>query len=234
MPSNTLILPQLTATLSSPLSSQLLLAAGGRAPADIWFSQVSQGRRLWAIDHGVDVCQKNQLPPERLIGDADSASPAAWEWAAAAGIPVDRFPPAKDFTDTQLALQKAAELFPDAFLLLTGAFGGRFDHTLSTVLSLSGTQLHGCLCDEQEVLFPLKEKETITLRLTRAPKAVSLLPLTSECQGVTISGVRWPLHDVVLRQLEPYAVSNELSGGATITVKVHTGILGVYLFWETA
>ena len=60
MPSNTLILPQLTATLSSPLSSQLLLAAGGRAPADIWFSQVSQGRRLWAIDHGVDVCQKNQ------------------------------------------------------------------------------------------------------------------------------------------------------------------------------
>ena len=151
-----------------------------------------------------------------------------------AGIPVDRFPPAKDFTDTQLALQKAAELFPDAFLLLTGAFGGRFDHTLSTVLSLSGAPLHGCLCDEQEVLFPLKEKETITLRLTRAPKAVSLLPLTSECQGVTISGVRWPLHDVVLRQLEPYAVSNELSGGATITVKVHTGILGVYLFWETA
>ena len=233
MTEHTLLLPQLRAEFTHTRTDpQLLLAAGGRAPAASWLRQAAEGRPLWCIDHGLDICWQNQLLPQRLIGDGDSASPEAWQWAEKLSLPIHRFPPAKDFTDTQLGLQLAEQYVPDSFFLLTGAFGGRFDHAFSTILSAAAAPLSGCLCDEQECLFFLKEKENLSLSLARLPKAVSLLPLTAQCSGVAIDGVRWPLQNALLQQLQPYAVSNEMLDKHSMKVANATGILGVYLCWN--
>ena len=128
-------LPQLR--LQGPLAcfqDACLLVVGGRAPEAAWLREAAKGREVWAVDHGLDACLAAGIRPQRLIGDGDSAAPAAWQLAKEQHIPIEQFPVEKDDTDTQLALKLAREAgFPAA--IVTGAFGGRFDHALSTVTS---------------------------------------------------------------------------------------------------
>jgi thiamine pyrophosphokinase len=216
-----------------PQLAELLLIAGGRSPSPQWLRTAAKNRSVWCIDHGIDACRTAGLMPSRLIGDGDSAATGSWHWAESLNIPIERFSPEKDLTDTQLALHRIKASQPGAYILLTGAFGGRFDHAVSTVYSLLGSGMAGCIADEQEALFYLHGGETITIRFHCRPKAISLLPLGADCQNVSIQGVHWPLSQAYLSQTWPYAISNEpASPDQPFTVSLSQGCLGVYLCWE--
>lgn len=234
-------LPQLTATLSLRTvidGPPLILVAGGRPPKPDWLRKLAEDNDdppVWAIDRGIDSCRQAGIIPRRLLGDADSARPASWKWAERQGVPVDRFPAAKDLTDFQLALQLSRTDYENRFLLATGSFGGRLDHAFSLLHSLTGDGRPGCLADDQEVMIILRGGETagIALRET-ADKvtALSLLPLSPSCSGVSIDRVRWPLERAELTRSLPYAVSNELLPEAKkISVSLTDGVLGIYLLF---
>lgn len=209
-----------------------LLVAGGRAPSVPWLQAAAEGRRVVAIDRGIDACRAAGIIPARLIGDGDSASPEAWAWARRHGVPTLRFPKDKDETDTQLALREDDEA--GGFVILTGAFGGRFDHAYSTMFSCASLSVPCALIDETEALFYAQADQSINLTCQSVPKAISLLPFTENCSGVTINNVRWPLTGATLTQKSPNAVSNELLTGQTdLSICVKSGILGVYCYWET-
>ena len=213
-------------------SGEYLLVAGGRTPSSAWLKEASMNRRIYAIDHGADACRTADLVPELFIGDGDSATRETLAWIEDSHVESRRFPPEKDKTDTQLALEIVAENH-NPFVILGGGFGRRFDHAFSLLYSFVGSGLHGCLADDHEFLFILRESDGIMLETSSTPKSVSLLPLTPECQGVSIDGVHWPLSDAVLRQNNPYAISNRLAPSANrITVKNKTGVLGIYLCWD--
>ena len=209
-----------------------LLVVGGRAPEVEWLRKASDGRIVWAVDHGLDACLAAGIVPQRLIGDGDSAAPAAWHFAEKKGIPIEKFPPEKDDTDTQLALRIAKEAgFPAA--IVTGAFGGRFDHALSTVMSCAFAPLPCLLADEREALFFVHSDETITFTPAKEPKAISLLPFTPRCYGVDLTGTHWPLHGATLEASSMRAVSNVLAAGSrALTVSLQSGLLGVYFVWH--
>ena len=234
MASNILILPQLAATYACELpEQQFLLVAGGRPPATDWLQQAALHRLLWCIDHGADICRKANIVPQRLIGDGDSATPESWQWASSFSIPIDRYSPKKDLTDTQLALKKLAEEAPGAFVVLSGALGNRLDHTMSAVCSLAASPLNGCMADEQECVFFLHGSSTLSLSLSKHPKAISLLSISEECHGVSIEGVYWPLHGVILKHSFPYAISNELAQGEkNCRISLSEGDLAIYVYWE--
>lgn len=226
-------LPQLC--LQGPLScfqQACLLVVGGRAPETTWLHKSSEGRIVWAVDHGLDACLTSGIVPQRLIGDGDSAAPAAWHFAEENGIPIEKFPPEKDDTDTQLALRIAKEAgFPAA--IVTGAFGGRFDHALSTVMSCAFAPLPCLLADEREALFFVHGGKSVTFTPEAAPKAISLLPLTASCRGVNLTGTHWPLSDATLESRSMRAVSNVLAAGSkSLTVSLTDGLLGVYFVWR--
>ena len=61
-----------------------------------------------AADSGLHAVLAAGWIPDRLIGDLDSADPAAVEIAAEGGAVVDRHPVGKDETDLELALAAAA------------------------------------------------------------------------------------------------------------------------------
>lgn len=227
---NAISLPEVYAGYSAHLPpGELLLAGGGRAPAADWLCQAAGGRQLWCIDRGIDCCHRAGLVPLRLIGDGDSATAEAWQWAEENNVPIEKFPVKKDYTDTQLALDMAAA--EQKYVVLTGAMGGRFDHAYSTIFSFGHSNIQGCIADEQEAVFFLRGKEKINLALSRQAKAISLLPLTATASGVTIQGVYWPLQDAELTQELPYAVSNE-ADGEKITIALADGILAVYICWQ--
>ncbi|MBQ5759813.1 MAG: thiamine diphosphokinase [Schwartzia sp.] len=233
-------LPQLTAELSlltSCTDGILVLAAGGRPPHSSWLQQtVSDTSALWAVDRGIDACRLAGLVPHRLIGDADSATGESWQWAEQHDVPIDRYAPAKDLTDFQLALELSRSDFFHCFILAVGAFGGRLDHALSLLYSLVGDGRPGCMADQQEVLLLIRGGESAEIMLHEEAaeelSAVSLLPLSSACTGVSLSGVRWPLENAEITQKLPYAVSNELLPGTKkISVSLTDGVMGFYMMF---
>ena len=226
-------LPQLSIQSSVPIpQKQHLLILGGRPPADRWLQEVSKNRSLWAVDHGLDCLYRNQLLPQHLIGDNDSASLSAQKWCSSHAVPIHQFPTEKDRTDTQLALEIVSKQ-PDPFAVITGAFGGRFDHAFSTIFSCARADLTCCLADEKEILFFLKNDSSMSIQCNMLPSAISLLPCTAECNGVSINNVHWTLSNRNLPQSLPWAVSNELRKGDSFSVSLKDGILGIYLcFYE--
>ncbi|HWR44498.1 thiamine diphosphokinase [Sporomusa sp.] len=238
MKNNRLVLPELfTAEFSEPLpETRLLLLLSGRAPNADWLTECLASYRLWCADGGINLCKSSQLVPERLIGDGDSASPEAWAWAKEQNIIMQQYPSDKDLTDLQLALQIMGQTCGPAAVVLTGAWGGRFDHTFSNVMSLIWSREWGiypvAVADEQEVMVFLNGPAAITIKeWQRLPNVISLMALDGMCTGVSISGVRWPLDNVTLTQHQPYAISNRLGTG-DFTVKVKSGWLGVYFTFE--
>ena len=211
---------------------EYLLIAGGRAPKTSWLLEAASERTLYSIDRGTDACRAAGIVPSLYIGDSDSVSPETLEWMKNSHIEAKRFPTEKDKTDTQLALDLLTEK-QDAFVILSGGFGGRFDHAFSLLYSFAGTNLHGCIADDREFLLILRDGDAAVLQLSKIPKSISLFPLSSVCSGVTIRGVHWPLTEATLRQTEPYAVSNRLADGSrSIQAKNGKGTLALYLCWD--
>ncbi|MCR5757150.1 MAG: thiamine diphosphokinase [Selenomonas sp.] len=226
---NGIALPQLAISGETYQEIPWLLITGGRSPASTWLEKLPPVAGIYAADHGLDTCRRNHLRPDYILGDGDSASPATWAWGKNLGVPVEEYPVAKDFTDTQLALQKMEKA---PVIIITGAFGGRLDHLYSTMFSCSQQHTPCLLADEQEVLCFVKPDQSITLTFSKRPLAISLLPVTAQCQGVYLNNVRWPLAGADLYQTFPNAISNELlPDKSNLTCQVKQGILGLYCHW---
>ncbi|BEU87876.1 thiamine diphosphokinase [Selenomonas sp. TAMA-11512] len=224
-----LTIPQAKITFSKPLPDTVYTLVGGGRPPAIGWLQATATRPLWAIDHGLDVCLSADRLPDLIIGDGDSAAKENWKKALSLGIPIEKFPKAKDYTDTQLALRRLKEKTP-ALILFTGVFGGRLDHMLSTVLSFASLNMAGILADDKECCLLLRDGESVVYEASARPLAVSLLALSDTVTGVTIDGVRWQLKDATLERYMPYAISNELADDSTAcTVSIKTGCMLLYI-----
>ena len=233
-----LILPTLRAALPYAPRTELICIGGGRPPTPEWLSLLVQHKKnytnhpVWAIDRGVDICHALKLPPAHLIGDGDSADPTAWHWAEEQNTEIHAFPPEKDFTDTELALHIAAQNDPCSLVILTAAFGGRLDHLMSTAAVAAHATIPCVLADERETLFYLHAGESLTITCDMPPRAISLLPFTEECTGVTTHGLYWELRDACITNRASLAISNVLARENTkntFTVSIKSGVLGVYL-----
>lgn len=224
-----LSLPQLTIYGEKYRQAPWLLFTGGRAPTSDWIKKLPPAGKVFAADHGLDCCRENNIIPDYILGDGDSAAPDTWNWGKSLGVPVEEFPVAKDLTDTQLALTKMKKA---PLILITGAFGGRFDHLYSLIFSCARENIPCVLCDEQEFVCFVKDSEQLTCSFNQRPQAISLLPCSQSCTGVTINNVRWPLTAASLTQLSPTAISNELlPDKSNLTLTVGQGILGLYCHW---
>ena len=219
--------------LPSKDAQEILFVIGGRAPNVDWLTRVASGRKIFCVDRGIDVCRASELVPEILIGDFDSANPSCVEWAWAKKIPVERHPVDKDFTDTQLALNRAGELFGEHVAILTGCFGGRCDHLYSTIFTCAASSRKIFLADEREIIFFVAGGESVDVTFNQKPLALSLLPVTEICSGVTIKNVRWELDGATLTQNFPNAISNRPAGDK-VSIGVTCGKLAVYLCFNEA
>lgn len=230
---STVTLPQIRFTADIHHDKQYLLAIGGRAPSSEWLREASEQRTLWAVDRGLDSLLSAGLTPELLIGDGDSASPEAWQKAVSAQIPTERFPSEKDFTDTDLALKKIKAENPSAFIVMTGGFGGRFDHAFTTIYSFALSGIAGCIADDKECLLFANGPSELEITCLRRPSAISLLPLSGEAHGVSFSGVHWPLENASLCQSKTLTVSNRLTEDTNVCrLRLSKGLLGVYFVWD--
>ncbi len=219
-----------------PDEAPTLFVLGGRRPEPEWLVHFvrENDTTIWGVDAGITACRAAGLAPSVIVGDMDSASREDWEWARAQGAREHRYDSAKDLTDFQLALDLWEQ---QSALFLTGCFGGRYDHLTSVANTLASLnkikKFPRCMIDHAEGIFFLRSCDDLKknfLRFRKRVKAISLLPMTEVCRGVSIRGARWPLDGVTLERSYPWAVSNELAADVDGAVEVccAEGTLAVY------
>lgn len=225
-----IILPQ--CEIFYPNSAQeIVFIGGGRVPSRNFFLEVANGRKIFCIDRGIELCRACEVIPDYLIGDFDSADKNSVDWARKNKIPLEKYPADKDFTDTQLALSRADEIFGEYVGILTGCFGGRFDHAYSTIFTCAAIERQIFLADEREIVIYLRGGEETSIKFNKKPIAVSLLPMSRVCEGVTTKNLHWELKNATLRQNFPNATSNHADFDK-ISVSVGRGTLAIYFCFD--
>lgn len=188
------------------------------------------GVTVLAADGGLDHALAAGLRPAGLVGDLDSVTADGLAWATEHAT-ISRHDPAKDSTDTELALDMAADLNPARLTMLAGG-GDRLDHTLAALGALGRPSLTSVPVLEAwwgaQRVRVLHGPARATFTELPVGSTLSLIALGGPCEGVTSDGVRWPLDDFTLEPLSGLGVSNEVTD-PTVTVSVSGGVLLVFL-----
>ncbi len=206
----------------------ILIVSGGDDPGiELIQTYAAQAEQVIAADRGAAYCLAAGVLPDLLVGDMDSLDEAALNQIKESGCAIREFSPHKDQSDTQIALDEAVGRGA-AEVVLLAASGDRFDHTLANVQLLKRAHDAGVtarLVAPQHEIFLVTESCELN---GCAGVTVSLLPLTNEVSGVTLSGFEYGVQDAQMRLGEPYGISNIcLRDGAS--VRVAEGILLVII-----
>ena len=175
-----------------------------------------------AADAGYRTCQQAGIVPDLLLGDFDSMEQPDFP-------NIHRSPVEKDDTDTMLAAKTALERDCDTVYIYGGTGGKRLDHTLAnlqTLLFLRRRGARGYLYDD-DFCWTAIENETLTLERQVDWGIVSLFPQDGAAEGVTLTGLQYPLADARLTPDVGLAVSNHfLAERADITVRKGALLVG--------
>ncbi|MCL2224347.1 MAG: thiamine diphosphokinase [Defluviitaleaceae bacterium] len=179
-------------------------------------THIQNGDTIICADSGYNHAVKMGIKPDIVVGDFDSIGK----------IPTDveclRYPPRKDLTDTEIALEHAREKGFTEFIIL-GATGGRIDHSLTNILLLKSTlprNEKAILIDEHNKIFITDSR----LKLHEpCGSIVSLIPLT-HCTGVTTKNLEYPLHNAEMFVGKGLGVSN-ITTADSAEVSVTEGVL---------
>jgi thiamine pyrophosphokinase len=207
------------------VSDALILADGdvpSRARLDaVWPGWDAGIGLVVAADGGARHAATLGVSLDRWVGDGDSLDEPALAALAAAGVPLERVRPDKDETDTELAILAALRLGA-AGLVILGALGGRIDHALANIGLLSMPALVGrsaVILDAASRLSLLVGPGTAAL-VGRRGDLVSLLPVGEAVEGVTTTGLVYPLDDEPLPAGTPRGLSNVVAAdGASVRLR---------------
>jgi len=186
--------------------NKVIIIAGGSISKGIDIELLNDAY-IMAVNGGVENALKLGITPSLLLGDLDSADPDNLEWAKEKGIKIKRFPQDKDYSDLELALDEAVEMNPREIFIL-GATGGRTDHLLFNIfilLKYSETNIRIVMLNIEEKIFLAKSGGKI---FEPVNATVSLIPLTSEVNGITTSGLKYSLEEETLYMGSSRGLSN--------------------------
>lgn len=179
-----------------------------------------------AADSGIEFLYRNQIRPDILVGDFDSADREIVEYYRRnPKVEFREFQPEKDDTDTEIAMLLAIEKGATAIHLL-GATGSRLDHMIANVLLLGLAAEKGIeayLLDVQNRVRLIRER-TVLRREDQYGDYVSLIPFMGEVTGLTLEGFKYPLCDYTMKGFHSLGISNEIAEPEAV-ITMETGWL---------
>ncbi len=178
-----------------------------------------------AVDKGLESLYLLKILPNHIVGDFDSVNKDIINFYLDKNIQIHKYNPEKDYTDTDIAIKLAINLNSTNITVL-GATGTRIDHTLANIHILCDcleNQINCELIDPNNKIYLIDSNKKIENRHSYG-KYISLIPLTSTVNGVTLKGFKYPLQDYTLKIGESLGISNELSNDVA-TIELKEGIL---------
>ena len=189
----------------------------------------SEDSFLIACDGGCDFLARYDIVPDIVVGDMDSISDEGLEFIEKHDVFIERYPVEKDWTDTEIALNKTEG--SDVFLI--APVSGRIDHVIANmqlVLKLRGEGRQITMTDSITYCYPLCGDDSVEIDVSSfdEPIAVSLIPwdFGSVVKGVTTKGLYYPLEDHDLVAGPSFSFSNHpVSKNAPISITIRDGRL---------
>lgn len=178
-----------------------------------------------AVDKGLESLYLLKVLPNHIVGDFDSVNKSIFDFYNDKDIPIHKYNPEKDYTDTDIAIKLAISL-NSTNITIIGATGTRLDHTIANIHILCGClekKISCAIMDPHNKIFLIDSK--IELEKSNIyGKYISLIPLTSRVLGVTLKGFKYPLQDYTLKIGESLGISNEIVDNVA-TIDIKEGIL---------
>ena len=178
-----------------------------------------------ASDRGLEVLDMCDITPNYIIGDFDSINENVLKkYITDKNIKIKKLNPEKDYTDTHMAVKLSMEIKSTNIIIL-GAIGTRIDHTLANINILEEPLNNNIECKiiNENNEIQLINKKTI-LKLNKNYKFVSLIPLTTIVEGITLKGFKYLLSDANMHIGHSIGVSNEQTE-ETAVIDIKKGIL---------
>ena len=205
-----------------------LIITGG--PIDLGFARSylsGEGfDRVIAVDRRLNAAWALGIVPDVIVGDFDSADPAALaDFRRREHIVWEVHQPEKDDTDTELAIKRAAAMGA-GYIVLLGATGGRLDHLLGNIHLLYPCLQRGveaCILDPGNKLYLIDGERRFKRREVWGTY-ISFLPLTEEVKGITLRGFKYPLTDKDIAIGTSLCISNELAADEAV-ITLQDGVL---------
>lgn len=203
--------------------TRFAILLGGDLVVTPRLSRQLAGARLIAADSGMRHAAALGLTPELWTGDFDSVEEGLRAFHA--DIPMEIFPPEKDQTDGELAVEAALKRGATE-LVLVGAFGGeRADHAylhLAAAVRLAGEGVSCVLTSGVQEGVPLVPGE---VSFDYEEGTLFSVLAFSDLAGLTLSGAKWPLQDRFVPFGSSLTLSNEVRGGLTVRLSEGRALL---------
>ena len=201
-----------------------LIVAGGTVDEQFAVDIIKNGgyEVIIAVDAGMDFFYKSRIMPDVIVGDFDSVEQEALEFfQGQEQMDIHRLNPEKDDTDTEYALRFAIGRGATKITVLGGT-GSRLDHVIGNVVLLGvGLEKNVSI----ELLDTHNKIKMVNSNLSirkdeRFGKYLSVIPITGKVDGVTITGVKYPLDNYDMHGFNTLGISNEIvDDEAAITVR---------------
>lgn len=205
----------------------IVAGSGDMESVELLQKAAENSQLLICADGGARHFQKAGIIPDVLLGDLDSIDPELFNDYLKSGVKIVKFPAQKDYTDMELALDYAVEQGASRIFIL-GAAGTRLDHTLSNLQllhKLLDAGVDGIIINDNNEIHLTQDR--IDLEKKEGFK-VSLVPATGTVEGVTTSGLAYPLTDFTMKMGTGIGISNEFIS-ETAGVRIKKGRLYIIL-----
>jgi thiamine pyrophosphokinase len=206
-----------------------IIVTGGELPdINIIKKYCSETDLVIGVDGTAGLFHMNNILPDVLIGDFDTADPNCVAELENAGVKTIRLLAEKNETDTEAALDHALHMGAKEITIL-GALGGRLDHTMSNIMMLVRAESRGAKCRIMDSSCEVYVSNDDILLSGYPGQTISILPLTGEVR-VNASGLKYPLNDLLLKWGSSRGVSNvmlendasiSITGGYALIIKIN-------------
>lgn len=206
---------------------KILIVSGGDINKKDFIEAFKENKfdEIIASDKGLEILDEYNIKPTHIIGDFDSINKKILnKYIKNKEIIVTKLNPEKDYTDTHMAIKLAIEL-NSTDITIFGAIGTRMDHTIANIHILKDTLEKDIDCriinNKNEIRLINKK---VFLKKDENYKYISLIPLTSTVEGITLKGFKYPLSNATLEVGHSIGVSNEQIE-ETLEIDLKEGIL---------
>lgn len=202
-----------------------IIFTGGNYPekskAIHFIEPLSANAIIIAADSGLNTAKIYGMKPDFFLGDMDSVSAEATAWykeKCPANF-METFPADKDFSDTELAVNKAKTSGAD-FIVLIGGSGGRLDHLIGILELFKGKNRPDLWLTEENLVCLIDSKKRQHVRISNLPEnsPLSVFPIfntdstENEKYKCKSKGLVWPLENLEWEKGD-VSLSNRRSAG---------------------
>ena len=188
---------------------KVAIVTGGKPPSEnLLRKYLEKVDFIIAADKGSECLYNYNIIPDLLLGDFDSTKKEILDDLKSKVKEVIKFPPEKDYTDTEIAIIEAIKRGAGKIYLF-GGVGSRIDHTLGNIGLLLTTKKKGAILeiiDDNNRLYLGKNKMTI---FGKCGENISFHALCDKVTQFKIKGAKYNLESYDMSLLDPRAICNE-------------------------